>query len=99
MEQLPVIAALSGVANESNTRSARSSGLPVRPSGIDEDQRCRRASGVSFSITRGVSVGPGATVFTRIPSGASSNANVLVKAMMPALAAEYGARKAEPVTP
>ena len=50
-------------------------------------------------MTLGVSVGPGATVFTKIPSGASSCARVFVKAMIPAFAAEYGVRSAEPVTP
>ena len=46
-----------------------------------------------------VDVGPGATVLTKIQSGASSCARVFVKAMMPAFAAEYGVRRAEPVTP
>ena len=68
---------------------AISSTRPNRPSGM-----CATSASISAGIpcigaVIGVSMVPGATALTRMPSFAHFTASVLVTAMMPALAALY----------
>src|SRR5690348_15361875 len=72
------------------TASATSSGRARRPSGV-----ALTIEEISFSLpaaimpcSRGVSVRPGATTFTRTPSRATSRATALLKAMMAPLVPE-----------
>ena len=70
-----------------DTSSASSAGWPMRPIGI-RDRNSRRSSSGTRSV-RPASITPGTTQFTSTPVRATSLATDFVKAMTPALEAEY----------
>ena len=60
--------------------AAISMGWAVRCSALMDSTRVRRASSFQCSAIIGVSVAPGASVFTQMPCGASARAAFLVRA-------------------
>src|ERR1700736_2148253 len=85
------------------TAPATSSGCPKRPIGILETTSSANLSTASFDspvLPRiGVTIGPGATAFTRMPRPASSLAAVLARERSAAFVAEYALVPALPLLP
>jgi hypothetical protein len=83
------------------TVAATSSGCPNRFMGTLSTISFAKSSTASFGspvLTKmGVTIGPGATVFTRMPRPASSAAAVLARERRAALVAEYALVPAVPV--
>src|SRR5438270_462838 len=75
-------------------RRAASSGCPIRPIG----ERARIYS-LTSPVIHPVSVGPGSTAFTVIPRGATSAANVVVKASIAPFVATYASFPGSPPHP
>src|SRR5271163_4566319 len=82
---VPVTHPASSLARKT-TQPALSAGRPKRPSGIQRGMLWRCDSWIIRSSgTCAESVGSGATAFTRIPSGPSSSARLMVKPVIAAL--------------
>src|SRR5665213_427636 len=74
-----------------NTHSAATSwGLPMRRNGISSSSAFILVLSASSGASIGVSIAPGATLFTVMPCGASSTAMVRMSIRRPPLAAQYG---------
>src|SRR5215212_9025057 len=69
---------------------ANSAGCPARPSGVFSPNEATFSSGI-VAVIRGVQIGPGATLLTRMPFSPNNCARLAEKFAMAALVAAYGA--------
>src|SRR5258708_9936015 len=81
------------------TRSAISSGVPIRRIGVRDAMSSFAPGVVKYWRSIGVSMGPGAMAFTLIPLSARSSAAALVSPTSPVFDAMYAGRFGNPSRP